>query len=122
MNRSAFENKMTAMELVNTLMNFEAKVNSDIELSKSNKGDMKSLRAQTVKSNLPESFRIQIGAFVGYEKKSINVELEVDPSTFECALVSPDLKEYEDGLTDTAISDVLFDIRSIAPDIAIIEY
>jgi hypothetical protein len=32
------------------------------------------------------------------------------------------LKEYEDSLTDTAIGDVLADIRSIAPDIAIIEY
>ena len=122
MNRSAFENNLQAMELVTTLRNFKAKIDGELEKSDNKRGDMRLLRSQTVDSNLPKAFRIRVGVFKGYPKKTVSVEIEIDSETFRCALVSADYKELEDKMTETEIEIVLGGIREIAPDIAIIEY
>jgi len=122
MNRVHFENLQVAMELVTLLKAFKAKVNKDVEQEANlNKGDRKLLFVQTVESNLPPSFFLEIPVFKGYEKERIEVETYFNADDLTCTLVSPMANEITERIKDHAIDEVLFNIQNIAPNIAIIE-
>lgn len=121
MNRSYFENRAVAMNLVTQLQNFKAKVDKDIENMDNKRGDRRILVNQVVQSNLPEAFNLQLPVFKGQEKQTIAVEVYVEPNNFNCCLMSPEANDLIHDLTDKCIDEVLHDIREVAPDIVIIE-
>ena len=121
MNRSYFENKTTAMNLVTQLQNFKAKVDKDIENADNKRGDRRILVNQVVQSNLPEAFNLVLPVFKGQAKQTIAVEVYVEPNNFNCCLMSPEANDLIHDLTDQCIDEVLEGIKQVAPDIVIIE-
>lgn len=122
MNRSYFPSKETNMKLVSLLRNFTAKVDSDVEQQKDQKGSHSNLYRQTVNSNLPEEFTICLPIFKGGEAQEIVVETyaDVDGGSVSITLVSAGANEFRDEQVDKQIDSVIEDIKSIAPDIVII--
>ncbi len=121
MNRSHFENKTTAMNLVSELQNFKAKVDKELEQSNNNRGDRRILINQAVEHNLPEAFNLCLPIFKGTPKQTIQVEVYVNPSDFTCTLVSPECNDLIEEMRDAEIDSVLERIKERCPNIVIIE-
>lgn len=122
MNRSYFDNKQAAMELVSLLRNFRAKVNKDVEAEVDlRKGDKRLLLAQKIESNLPEAFTIKVPIFKGGEPVEIECETYFNPDDLTCTLVSPEANDMIEQTKDGEIDTVIDGIRKVAPDIAVIE-
>lgn len=121
MNRSVFETKSEGLTLVAKLKNFTANVNKIVEEKSANNGDRKKIMDQTVAHNLPSAFNIKIGLFKGQEAKVIEVEIVIDSHTLNCSLESPEANEFMDKVKNDAIDEQIAKIRSLAPDILIIE-
>lgn len=90
MHRTFFVSRNVAAELVNTLRNFAAKVNKEIETKTDDRANYHLLRDQAVESNLPAAFEIKVPLFLGFKPELLNVEIVIDPEDFSCALISPD--------------------------------
>lgn len=90
MNRTFFESKTIALNLVTVLRNFRATVNKILEDKKDDRANYSILREQVVNSNLPETFQITVPLFVGEKAVKFDVEIVIDPEDFSCALISPD--------------------------------
>lgn len=121
MNRSCFESKTKAMELVTIMRNFKATITTQIEASDDKKGNTAQLRRQTVEGNQPPSFELNIPIFKGMEKKHFTVEIDIDPDTLQATLVSPDAQDIIVEERDNLIDNVLNGIRVLCHDIPIIE-
>lgn len=121
MNRTFFENTDVAMKLVSELRNFRATVEKKIEQLDDKRGNRTDLMAQTVQSNLPAAFNLNIPIFKGGSRTVLEVEVEIRASDLCCTLVSPQANDNIELIRDSAIDEVLDKIREIAPDIAIIE-
>jgi hypothetical protein len=121
MNRSCFENHNEAMNLVAQLQNFKAKVNKALENSDNNRGDRKVLIEQTVKSNLPELFTLNIPIFKGQLKETFQVEVYVRAEDLTCTLVSPQANDLVAQMRDKAIDEVIAKISVLCPEIVILE-
>lgn len=122
MNRSCFENRQEAMELVQQLRTFRAKIDKQVEAEDNrNKGDKKYLYNQIVDSNIPASFKVCIPIFRGTKKQLIELETYFNADDLTCTLVSPQANELATDYRDIAIDDVLNAIKEIAPEIVIIE-
>lgn len=122
MNRSYFENRQKAMELVSLLRNFKAKINKDVEAEIDlKKGDRKVLVAQKIDSNLPDAFHIVVPIFKGHKPSTIECEVYFNPDDLTCTLVSPEANDTTEEIKDGEMDKVLSEIREIATDIAIIE-
>ena len=121
MNRSFFETKTKAMELVTILQNFKAKVDTDLEKADDRRGNTKLLRNQIVRSNLPEEFVLEIPIFKGEPKQRILVEVDIDPDDFSCSLISADAADIIHETVDQRFNDILKDIEENFHDVAIIE-
>src|SRR5690606_9546607 len=94
MNRSFFENKSDAMRLVSELREFEAKVNKEVESKADGRANRRVLLAQTVTTNVPESFRMNVPVFKGLGKVAIEVEIGIDPYDLSCRLISPGANDH----------------------------
>ncbi|WP_302373841.1 hypothetical protein [Alistipes timonensis] len=122
MNRSLFENRQTAMELVSQLRAFKGRIDKEVEAEfNPNKGDKRLFIAQKVDSNLPPSFNVCVPVFKGQKKQTFAVETYFNPDDLTCTLVSPDANDHEKEVRDGIIESVLNDIREVAEEIAIIE-
>lgn len=122
MNRSYFENRQYAMELVTLLRQFRAKIDKQIEIDTNpNKGDRRALIAQKVDSNLPPAFNIFVPIFKGTKKQDIECETYFNPDDLTCTLVSAGANDSIEEIKDTCIDEVLEKIKEITPDIAILE-
>lgn len=119
MHRSYFENKTEAAELVTLLRNFKAKVEKDIEESNDKRGNVTSLRRQAVQSNLPPSITLHLPIFKGGEKEKVVCEVDINPNSLACQLISPDAEEIKQTTVDQKIANVVAEIEKIAPGIAI---
>lgn len=119
--RTYFETQQDAMKLVSELRNFKAKVDKELELSDDKRGNQKILRAQTVESNLPKSFNVNMPIFKGTEKRTFEVEVEINPNDLSCTLVSPDAHDIVVQERDNQMDAVLGRIAEAAPNIVIIE-
>jgi hypothetical protein len=120
MNRHYFENKEYAMKLVSELRNFEGKVNRDLEAKADERGNKRALINQVVESNIPSSFYLEVPVFVGQEKIRLEVEVSINAS-FECSLISPDLKELIDLKSKEILGLELDLIRRLHPELKIFE-
>lgn len=121
MNRSFFENKQQAMELVTIMRNFKATVTTQLEMSDDKKGNTAQLRRQTVEGNQPPSFELCIPIFKGQPKKKFTVEIDIDPDSLQATLVSPDAQDLIAETRDSLIDGVLEKIAELCPEIPIIE-
>lgn len=121
MNRTFFETKQTAMELVTLLQNFRGKVNKDLEASTDNRGNKKVDFMQVVNSNLPEVFTLRLPIFKGLGAEDIECEVYVDPDDWSCQLISPTANELVEKYRDKAFDEVLDGIEQNMPGVAIIE-
>lgn len=120
MNRHYFENKDYAMKLVSELRNFEGKVNRDLEAKTDDRGNKRALINQVVESNIPSGFHLEVPVFVGQEKIRLEVEVTINAS-FECSLISPDLKELIDLKSKEILGEQLGLIRALHPELKIFE-
>lgn len=121
MNRSCFESKTKAMELVTIMRNFKATITTQIEASDDKKGNTAQLRRQTVEGNQPPSFELNIPIFKGKAKQNFTVEIDIDPDTLQATLVSPDAQDIIVEQRDRLIDEVLSQIETLCPDIPIVE-
>lgn len=121
MNRSYFENKSQAMDLVNELLNFRAKITSEIEKLDDKRGNKRELQDQTVNSNIPKNFNLCIPIFKGGEKKSFEVEIYIKSDDLTCCLISPQANDLIEDMSDAIIDKELTRISELCPGIAIIE-
>lgn len=119
--RTYFETQQEAMKLVTELRNFKAKIDKELELSDDKRGNQKIMRAQTVESNLPKSFKVNMPIFKGTEKRTFEVEVEINPNDLSCTLVSPDAHDIVVQERDNQMDAVLGRIGDAAPNIVIIE-
>ena len=121
MNRSFFETKQQASELVTLLQNFKGKVNKDLEASNDNRGNKKVDFVQAVESNLPEAFTLRLPVFKGMDAEDVECEVYVDPDDWSCQLISPDANDTEELCRNNAIDLVISRIEDAMPGVAIIE-
>ena len=121
MNRTCFESKAKAMELVNIMLNFKATVNSQIEVTDDKKGNVSQLRRQTVEGNQPPSFELCIPIFKGQPRQTFTVEIDINPDTLQATLISPDAQDLIVEQRDALIDGVLNQIQGLCPEIPIIE-
>lgn len=90
MNRTFFDSKVVAMNLVTLLRNFKATVNKKLEESTTERANYSTLKEQIVNSNIPEGFNITVPLYVGEKAVKFIVEVVIDPESYACALISPD--------------------------------
>lgn len=123
MNRAFFIDKSENMKLVTELMNFTATVNNSIERSAKENGDRTDKFAQTVNSNLPSAFTLQIPIFKGMPAETLEIETfaRVDGREVSFILLSPAANQTMEDIRDNVVDSQLEKIREICPDIAIIE-
>ena len=121
MNRTFFENKSEAMNLVTELQNFKAKIDKEVEDCDNKRGDRRLLVNQAVQHNLPQAFNLIIPVFKGGEKQTIEIEVYVNPSDLTCTLVSAEANDLVEELRDKEIDAVIERIKNRCPDIVIIE-
>lgn len=119
--RTYFETQQEAMKLVTELRSFKAKIDKELELRDDKRGNQTILRAQTVESNLPKSFKVNMPIFKGTEKRTFEVEVEINPNDLSCTLVSPDAHDIVVQERDSQMDGVLVRIAEAAPNIVIIE-
>lgn len=119
--RTYFETQQDAMKLVTELRSFKAKIDKELELSDDKRGNQTIMRAQTVESNLPKSFNVNMPIFKGTEKRTFEVEVEINPNDLSCTLVSPDAHDIVVQERDSQMDGVLVRIAEAAPNIVIIE-
>ena len=108
------------MELVSDLMSFKAKIDKEVEDTKDTRANMTKRLHQAVETNIPESFKLEIPVFVGEDPEIFEVEINIDASTLNCTLVSPDVMDIIRNTRDTIIDNEIAKINEIVPDLLII--
>ena len=122
MNRSCFADKETAMKLSSELQNLRVKTDKEIERSDDNKGSFKVAIAQKViDSSIPDVFAINVPIFKGQPAKEIQIEIYVNPETFNVGLVSPEANDIIEQTKNTVIDEQLDEIKEICSEIVIVE-
>lgn len=123
MNRAFFPNRDENMKLVSDLKNFSATVNSSMDRQTKENGSMKMSYGQVVNSNLPEAFTLELPIFKGVPATSIQVEAyaTLDGSDVYLQLFSPAANQIIEEMRDKVINEEVAKIRSLSPEIAIIE-
>ena len=123
MHRYWFTDIAENMRLVTELKNFVATVNNKVERSVQENGDRADIFQQTVDSNLPKSFILNIPIVRGGKPVSIEVETfaQVDGQKVGLPLISAGANEILEDVRNNEIDKELAIIREIAPEIAIFE-
>lgn len=122
MNRSCFTNKEDAMKLSAELQNLKVKVDKEVESSNDNRANIRSMMAQKViDMNIPKSFNLNVPIFKGGKKVKFEVEIYVNPGTFDISLISPDANDVVSEVKETVIDEQKEKIIELAPDLVIIE-
>lgn len=119
--RTYFETQQEAMKLVTELRNFKAKIDKELEMNDDKRGNQMIFKAQTVESNLPKSFKVNMPIFKGTGKRTFEVEVEINPNDLSCTLVSPDAHDIVVQERDSQMDGVLVRIAEAAQNIVIIE-
>lgn len=122
MNRGCFESKETAMALYLKLRDFQAKVNGECtKKAGASNESYEILKRNAVDHNLPGGFALYVPIFKGTDKKVINVEIEVNPDSLQCYLISPDANDEIALFKDSVIDEQKTAIAELCPDLVIIE-
>lgn len=121
MRRHFFESKDVALTLEKELKAFRATVDKKVELADDKRGNIKASIAQTVISNLPLSFNVNLPVFIGQPKRLIKLEIDIDPMDLTCVLVSPELKEMIDLESKEIIDEQIKQIKELHPNLRIFQ-
>jgi hypothetical protein len=123
MHRYCFEDKSVAMKLVTELRNFKAKVNKDMEKNQDQRGNNKILYEQTVDSNIPESFTLNIPIFKAAEPVKFQVDINIiaRETDMDCSLESVEANDIINDHCDKTIDKELVLIKALTPDIVQVE-
>lgn len=121
LNRTIFADKAQCAKLVTELNNFKAKVDKETEVSKGNRGGYDLRKRQVVESNLPEEFKICLPVYKGLGKSTIEVEIDITPSTLDCMLISPELADIEQTVCEETIDGDIEAIKELCPELPVIE-
>lgn len=123
LNRSFFADRDENMSVVSALKSFSAKVKQDVYSETSDKGDRTFRFKQAVDSNIPEKFKLKIPIFIGSDPVDIDVETyaTIDGTDVSIYLQSAGANDVIEDVKAKVISDTIEKIRSVAPEIAIIE-
>ena len=124
LNRSIFPDLEENMSLVSILKNIKAKISADFEKTKDTyTGSKTEFYQQSVEHNLPKSFDICIPIFKNTKPEKYNIEFDVDivDGKILLQLKSPAINDQVEGSRDEIIDKELSRIRTIAPDLVIIE-
>jgi hypothetical protein len=121
MNRSFFESKTIAMKLVSTLRDFEAKIDKEVELKISDRGDKRTLKAQTVTTNIPAGFKMKLPIFKGQKELTFEIEIGIDPYEMSCRLISPEVNDIINETKNTIIDEQLAAIKELHDGLRIFE-
>lgn len=107
MNRTCFESRDVANDLVKLLNEFKAKINKEVEKNKEANGNYSDVKKQIVNSNIPANFKLCMPVFKGANSVIFEVETYVNPETLTFQLISPDavdiIKENRDAIFDVEI-------------------
>lgn len=122
LNRHKFTSIEVAMKLVTELKNFKAKVEKEIELSTNNRGNQRQFVDQVFKGNIPEKFSLNLHVFKNEPVKKIDVEIYINPNTYSCSLVSPDLEALIENESEKMIIEVISNIKELLPDLPVFSY
>jgi hypothetical protein len=122
MNRSYFADQSEAMKLVAELRNFKAKVNKEMEKVSDNRGNAKIVLDQVVDTNVPEGFTLNIPIIKDATSRLFKVEINIIPrdADMDCTLESVELRELERDIIENFMEEQLVEIRTIAPELVII--
>lgn len=120
MNRLFFEDREKAMIIVNELNKLRARVSTELEKDKDERGNKRALVDTKVSSNVPEQFVLMMPVFVGFPPKKFMVDICMSSTDVgvQLWLESPELNEIVLGERDSIIEDQL---AHLAP-LPIIEY
>lgn len=123
MHRYWFTDRADGMKLITTLMNYKADINQKVDKSAEGNGNRADNFSQVVNSNLPPAITLTMPIFRGGAKENVEIEFfaKVDGREVQFILLSPGANEALEAYRDAAIDKELEQIRSIAPDIVIIE-
>lgn len=121
MNRSFFENRSDAMRLVSELLNFEAKVNKEVEAKADERANRRVLLAQTVTTNLPENFKLKIPIFKGEPAQVVDIEIGIDPIDLSCRLISPEVNDFINDTKNSILDEQKTKIAELHPELRIFE-
>jgi hypothetical protein len=122
MHRSCFESKDIAMKFSDQLRDLRVKVERSNQNKNDNRGNVRIEKLQAIKElNIPEIFNIQLEIFKGTGKKSLQVEIYIDPDDYSCQLISPDASDIIQEIRDSIIDQMQKEIKIICPDLVIIE-
>ena len=124
LNRSIFPDLEENMRIVSILKNIKAKINADYEKTKDTySGSRTEFYQMSVEHNLPKSFDISIAIFKGAQPEKYNIEFDVDivDGKILLQLKSPAINDEVTTARDIIINAELDRIRTIAPDLVIIE-
>lgn len=123
LNRTYFADRDENNSVVNALKTFTAKVNQDVQRESQQNGNKAFTFRQAVDSNIPKSFKMTLPVVSGGEYVEIDVETyaSVDGSRVTIALVSPGANDVVEGIRVNYITSVVDAIKTVAPEIVIIE-
>jgi len=120
MNRSFFQDKITAMQTVSQLRDFKAKVNNEIEKFKDDRANKEIRLKQTVESNLPPILKVKLPIFKEEQAISLDLEIEINPDNFGCSFICPDATDFINEQTDLIFDEQINKIQAVATQIAIL--
>jgi hypothetical protein len=112
--RSCFPNKIEHAQIVNTLRNIKATINKKMEDLKDERGNASKMFEQTVESNMPDSFEIEIPLIKGEEKIKFNLNVILEAtggSDISATLESIDAQEMIDEITERRIDEEVLKIQ-----------
>lgn len=123
MNRAFFPDLNVHRTLVTQLMNYQADINQKVEKYYSESGNRTDSFTQVVNSNLPPTFNISIPIFKADKPENIVIETlaNVADKAVIFFLLSPGANERLEDNRNKAIDEQLNKIKTLTPNIAIIE-
>ncbi|MBR1448069.1 MAG: DUF2303 family protein [Prevotella sp.] len=123
LNRTYFVSREENMKVVNALKTFDAKVNQTVQRETKENGNKAFTFRQAVDSNIPESFKLRLPVLSGGQPVEIDVETyaTIDGAHVSVALQSPGANDIVEDIRQNYITDMVNQLRDVAPEIVIIE-
>jgi hypothetical protein len=113
MMRSFFPNKSEYNMIVSTLRNLKASISKKVEDLNDQRGNTTKLFEQTVESNMPEQFELELALIKGEPnfKFFVSIILEADGSDINCFLESIDANDIIDVISSRRIDEEIEKIK-----------
>ena len=123
LNRTYFVSREENMNVVTALKTFDAKVNQTVQRETKENGNKAFSFRQAVDSNIPESFKLRLPILSGGQPIEIDVETyaSIDGAHVTVALQSPGANDIVESVRQNYMTEMVGQLREVAPEIVIIE-